>query len=123
MSRLILDESKIHPSVRQAVSDNHRDIVEEVIKAIEENAVVVIGMGQNPYCKKARKMLDNKGIIHKYLEYGNYLTSWRRRNALKMWTGWPTFPMVFIRGVLVGGSTDLAELDKKGELDQLIAAA
>ena len=123
MSRLILDESKIHPSVRQAVSDNHRDIVEEVTKAIEENAVVVIGMGQNPYCKKARKMLDNKGIIHKYLEYGNYLTSWRRRNALKMWTGWPTFPMVFIRGVLVGGSTDLAELDNKGELDQLIAAA
>ena len=123
MSRFILDEGKIHASVCQAVSDNHREIVEEVKKAIEENNVVVIGMGQNPYCKKARKTLNGKGIVYKYLEYGNYLTSWRRRNALKMWTGWPTFPMVFIKGVLIGGTSDLVELDKKNELDQLIAAS
>ena len=120
MPRLILDESKIHSSIRQSVSDNHLDIVEEAMKAIEANAVVVIGMGQNPECKKARKALSSKGIKHKYLEYGNYLNSWRRRNALKMWTGWPTFPMIFVNGILIGGNSDLADLANKGELDQLL---
>jgi monothiol glutaredoxin len=31
-----------------------------------------------------------------YLEYGSYTKGWRRRLALKMWTGWPTFPMIFV---------------------------
>ena len=56
----------------------------------------------------ARKALDARGIAYKYLEYGGYLSEWRRRNALKMWTGWPTFPMVFVKGTLVGGYADLA---------------
>jgi monothiol glutaredoxin len=122
MSRLIFDESKIHESIRQVIHNNHRDIVEEVMKAVEENTVVVIGMGQNPHCKKARQFLDRKRINHKYLEYGNYLNTWRRRNALKMWTGWPTFPMVFIRGMFIGGNSDLMRLDERGELDKLISA-
>ena len=38
------------------------------------------------------------------------------RLVLKLWTGWPTFPMVFVKGVLVGGADDLARLIAKGEL-------
>ena len=33
-----------------------------------------------------------------------------------MWTGWPTLPMVFVKGVLVGGADDLERLVKNGEL-------
>src|SRR5207245_2254629 len=40
----------------------------------------------------------------------------RKRFAVKMWTGWPTFPMVFVKGVLVGGASDLAKLIESGEL-------
>jgi len=39
-----------------------------------------------------------------------------RRLALKMWTGWPTFPMVFVKGVLIGGADELARLIEKGEV-------
>ena len=67
------------------------------------------------------KILDDAGIPHAYLEYGSYFGEWRRRNALKMWTGWPTFPMVFVRGVLVGGASDLAKLVASGELKALLA--
>ncbi len=49
-------------------------------------------------------------------EYGSYLGEYRRRLALKMWTGWPTFPMVFVKGVLVGGAEDVAKLIASGEL-------
>jgi glutaredoxin-related protein len=33
-----------------------------------------------------------------------------------MWTGWPTFPMVFVKGVLIGGADDLARLLESGAL-------
>lgn len=121
MARYVLDESQIHPAARDKVSSNQRAIVEEVLSATRDHAVVVVGMAQNPFPKKVRKLLDGAGIAHKYLEYGSYLSMWRPRNALKMWTGWPTFPMVFVRGVFVGGFTETEKLLASGELKRMLA--
>ncbi len=120
MSRSILDEAHIHPAIREAVSGSHADIVREVQDAVAANDVVIVGMAQNPMPKKARKLLDAQQVGYKYLEYGSYLSEWRRRNALKMWTGWPTFPMVFVKGMLVGGANDVQKLIETGELVQLL---
>jgi len=70
--------------------------------------------------KRARKALDAAGVTYHYLEYGSYFNHWRRRNALKMWSGWPTFPMVFVGGMLVGGADDLARLIDSGELKKML---
>lgn len=121
MPRAILEESQIHPAVRNKVAAHEQAIVGEVQAAVAANAVVVVGMGLNPYPKQACKALTAAGIAHTYLEYGNYLFQWRSRNALKLWTGWPTFPMVFVKGTLVGGATDLKRLIASGELQQLLA--
>ena len=122
MPRPILDESLIHPNAREKVANNQSEILKEVQSAIADNPVVVVGMAQNPFPKKARKALDEHGLTYRYLEYGNYLKEWRRRNALKMWTGWPTFPMVFVRGKLIGGNEELNALLKSGEFQQLLEA-
>ena len=79
-------------------------------------------MRATPFPRKARRLLENAGLAYRYLEYGGYLSQWRRRNALKMWTGWPTFPMVFVQGQLIGGYEDLRRLQASGELDRLLAA-
>jgi monothiol glutaredoxin len=121
MPRAILNEDQIHPAIREKVAGHHRSIIDEVQAAIAANAVVVVGMGINPMPKKARASLDAAAVPYKYLEYGNYLNTWRRRNALKMWTGWPTFPMVFVKGTLVGGAADLQALIASGELKKLLA--
>lgn len=120
MGRSILDETQIHPAIRETIANNHADIVREVQAAVAANDIVIAGMAQNPFPKKVRKILEQKGLSFKYLEYGNYLSGWRRRNALKMWTGWPTFPMVFVKGVLVGGASDLQKLMDSGELARLL---
>jgi monothiol glutaredoxin len=90
MTRSILDEAHIHPTIRETIADNHADLVREVQAAVAANDVVVVSMKQNPVPKQARKALDAAGIAYKYLEYGSYFGPWRRRNALKMWIGWPT---------------------------------
>jgi monothiol glutaredoxin len=120
MSRSILDEAHIHPAVRDKIAANHADFVREVIEAVAKNDIVVVGMAQNPFPKKARRLLDAAKLEYSYISHGSYLSGWRRRNALKMWTGWPTFPMVFVRGVLVGGADDLERLMARGELARML---
>jgi len=119
--RNIWPEASIHPAVREKVSNHHKDIVEEVQRAVQENDVVIVGMAQNPHPRKARSLLDARKIAYRYLEYGSYLSLWRRRNALKMWTGWPTFPMIWVKGVFIGGAADLAALLSSGELERMLA--
>ena len=119
--RQVLEESKIHPAVREKVAAYRAEVLKEVRDAIAANAIVVVGMRQNPAPKKARKALDAAGIAYRYLEYGSYFSEWRRRLALKLWTGWPTFPMVFVKGVLVGGANDVKRLVDSGELKRMLA--
>jgi glutaredoxin-related protein len=116
MPRTILPEAQIHPAVREKIANYRTDVLKEVQAAVAANEIVVVGMRMNPFPKKARRLLDAAGLAYKYLEYGSYLGEWRRRLVLKLWTGWPTFPMVFVKGVLVGGAEDLARLIAKGEL-------
>ncbi len=120
MTRQILDNNHIHPAVQATINNNHADIVAEVQAAIANNQIVVVGMAQNPAPKRARKQLDELGLDYCYLEYGNYFKLWRRRNALKMWSGWPSFPMIFVKGVLIGGSSDMRALIEAGEFIQLL---
>jgi monothiol glutaredoxin len=83
--------------------------------------VVIVGMAINPAPRKARRLLDAAAVPYKYLEYGSYFKDWRRRTALKMWTGWQTFPMIWVKGVFVGGASDVAALIKSGELKRMLA--
>jgi glutaredoxin-related protein len=121
--RPILDEAQIHPAIRDKIATNRTDIVDEVKAAIAAHDVVVVGMKQNPHPRRARKLLTARRTAFHYLEYGSYLNTWRRRTALKMWTGWPTFPMVFVKGVLIGGADELHRLIESGELDRTLGAA
>jgi glutaredoxin-related protein len=116
MPRSILSEAQIHAAVRAKVAGHGAGIVKEVQEAVAGNEIVVVGMRQNPFPKRARKLLDEAGLAYRYLEYGSYFGGWRTRLALKMWTGWPTLPMVFVKGVLVGGASDLRRLLESGEL-------
>ena len=122
MPRPILEEASVHPAIREKIARAHSDVIGQVQTAVGRHAVVVVGMSGNPFVGKARKALTSAGVPFEYLEFGSYFSQWRRRNALKMWTGWPTFPMVFVRGVLVGGADDVARLIESGELKRLLSA-
>lgn len=110
MTRPVLPEQQIHSDVQATIAQFNLDIVQEVQLAIAHHAIVVVGMRQNPVVKNVRHLLTEAGISYHYLEYGSYFSQWKRRLALKMWTGWPTFPMVFRDGVLLGGCKEVKAL-------------
>lgn len=112
---------RVHPSVAAARARFHAETVQEVAAAVARDKVVVVGMGWNPHVKRARRILQEEDVGFTYLEYGNYVSGWKKRLALKIWAGWPTFPMVFVNGALVGGASDLAALRGSGELKQLLS--
>lgn len=120
MTRPILEQHRIHPAIQSTIADNNIDIINEVEAAIASNPIVIVGMAQNPFPKKAKKLLDGLGIEYCYLEYGSYFSLWRRRNALKLWCGWTSFPMIFVRGMLIGGAVDLQALADSGELSEML---
>ena len=103
MARKQLDPSKIHPAAESKLAERHPETIAEIEAAIATHKVVVVGMAQDPHVKNVKKALTEAGIEFKYLEYGSYFSEWSRRLTIKLWSGWPTFPQVFVRGVLLAG--------------------
>src|SRR5262245_50702279 len=101
--RPLLDPSRISEPAALKLEKNFAGTLREIVEAVESHPVVVIGMAQNPHVRNVRGALRQAGIAYEYLEYGSYFSEWRRRLAIKLWSGWPTFPQVFVRGVLLGG--------------------
>jgi monothiol glutaredoxin len=102
-TRPLLDPTRIAPAAAEKLATLHADVVAEVANAVETHPIVVVGMAQNPHVKNVRKALEAAGLPFTYLEYGSYFSAWKQRLAIKQWSGWPTFPQVFARGVLIGG--------------------
>ncbi len=102
-----LSETQIDETAQKRMASYHANVVNDVKQAIQENKIVVIGMAHNPFCRRARKALHERGFEFKYVEHGNYFSKWKPRLAIKLWSGWPTFPQVFIEGKLIGGCTEL----------------
>lgn len=121
-SRPILSDENKSDDVRAQFASFHTDVVTEVSKTVERDAVVVVGMKTNPFVKKARKALEAANIEFTYLEYGSYTKLWKPRLAIKMWSGWPTFPQVYVRGSLIGGFQELEAALADGSLATRLAA-
>ena len=115
--------SRIAPDAIARQATFHRAVVDELEQAIAGTPIVVVGMAQNPHCKRVRVALTAAGFEFKYIEHGSYLSKWKERLAIKLWSGWPTFPQVFVRGVLIGGADLTAAAIADGTLKQRLDAA
>ncbi|HEX2764057.1 MAG TPA: glutaredoxin 3 [Allosphingosinicella sp.] len=73
-----------------------------------------------PYCARAMRLLDEKGV--EYEEYEINSTPGKREEMLSRAPGRTTVPQIFIDGRHLGGSDDLAELQRSGRLDPMLTA-
>jgi glutaredoxin 3 len=72
-----------------------------------------------PYCQMAERLLAKKGVAA--LDKVMIDDQPARREEMMRLTGRKTVPQIFIGDTHVGGYTDLADLDRQGKLDPLLA--
>ncbi|HEU0043676.1 glutaredoxin 3 [Sphingomonas sp.] len=73
-----------------------------------------------PYCARAMRLLESKGVRPE--EHDISFGGPQRQEMIQRASGRTTVPQVFIDGRHIGGSDDLAALDRQGGLDPLLAA-
>lgn len=73
-----------------------------------------------PYCARAKSLLEAKGVDYEETEIG--MGGPEREEMIQRANGRTTVPQIFIDGRHVGGSDDLAELERNGRLDPLLEA-
>lgn len=118
--RPLLSETARTSVAAEKIAGFHPSIVDEVARTVARDPVVVVGMSQNPVVKKVREALRDNNVEYTYLEYGSYFAKWKERLAIKLWSGWPTFPQVFVKGTLVGGNDETRAALADGSFKQLL---
>ncbi len=73
-----------------------------------------------PYCARAISLLKKKGVA--FTEIHAPHGSAERATSAQRSGGKTSVPQIFIDGVSIGGSDDLAALERAGKLDALLAA-
>lgn len=70
------------------------------------------------YCVRAKRLLDSKDVD--YTEYDITLGGEKRAEMLERKPDARTVPQIFIGGRAVGGSDELAALEREGKLDAML---
>jgi len=83
--------------------------------------VVIYSTPFCPYCSRAKKLLDSKGVA--YEEIDLYMHPGRREEMVQRAQGRTTVPQIFIDGTPVGGSDDIHALDRAGKLNSMLGIA
>lgn len=73
------------------------------------------------YCERAKRLLGEKGVD--FEEYDISLGGPQRVEMIDRSGGRSTVPQIFIDGVHVGGSDDLAALERAGKLDAMLGSS
>ena len=73
-----------------------------------------------PYCARAKRLLEEKGVEYEETEVS--MGGEKKAEMVQRAGGRTTVPQIFIDGRHVGGSDDLAALDREGKLDPLLSA-
>jgi glutaredoxin 3 len=71
-----------------------------------------------PYCVRAKRLLDQKGVAYEQIHIG--LDDFAARTRIAEITGHMTVPQIIIDGKPIGGWEQLSALDRAGQLDALL---
>jgi monothiol glutaredoxin len=99
------------------------EVIERIQKQLADHTVILYMKGSPsfPQCgfsAKAVQILENCGVDYAYI---NIFEDPELRENLKIYSQWPTFPQLYVRGELVGGSDIMIELFQQGELQKILS--
>jgi monothiol glutaredoxin len=101
------------------------DVNHKIQEQLKSNAVVLYmkGTPDFPQCGFSASAVRTLEACGASFAYVNIFEDPEIRDALKRFSNWPTYPQLYVRGELVGGSDILTEMYQNGELQQLLQEA
>ncbi len=101
------------------------DVISKIKQQIKDNAILLYmkGSPKMPQCgfsARAVQCIDACGVNFAYVDV---LANPDIRQALPQIADWPTFPQLYVKGELIGGSDIIAELYQQGELEAILREA
>jgi len=101
------------------------DVMEVIREQIEKNPVILYmkGSPQFPQCGFSARAVEVMTAIGKPFAYVNILEAPEIRANLPKYGNWPTFPQLWVKGELIGGSDIILEMHRSGELGPLVEDA
>lgn len=99
-------------------------VMSEIEREVRSNKVVLYmkGTPAQPMCgfsARAAGILDSYGVPYHSV---NVLADPEKREAIKVFSDWPTIPQVYVGGDFLGGSDILTQMYESGQLDDVIAS-
>lgn len=101
------------------------DVMTEIEREVKTNRVVLYmkGTPAQPMCgfsARAAGILDTYGVPYYAV---NILADPEKRQAIKVFSDWPTIPQIYLDGEFLGGSDILTQMYENGQLDELMKPA
>ena len=98
------------------------DVMTEIEREVTSNPIVIYMKGTpgQPMCgfsARAAQILDSYGVPFYAV---NILADPEKRQAIKVFSDWPTIPQIYVGGEFLGGSDILMQMYESGQLDDVI---
>lgn len=105
--------------------DEGGDIMSEIENEVSSNKVVLYmkGTPQQPMCgfsARAAGIIESYGVPYHAV---NILADQEKRQAIKVFSDWPTIPQIYVSGEFLGGSDILSQMYENGQLDGVMKSA
>ncbi|KYO00416.1 Cg6 protein [Plasmodium reichenowi] len=102
------------------LSEDIINIIENILK--KYNVVLFMkGTALNPYCKYSKQAIHILKLNKvKQIHTVNILDNQELRNALKIYSNWPTFPQLYVNHKFIGGIDKLQELHDQNKIKDII---
>jgi len=102
-----------------------RDVIREIKQEVASNPIVLYmkGTRTDPQCgfsAVTAGVLQEIGVEFKEV---NVLADQEKREAVKVFSDWPTIPQLYVGGTFVGGCEIVREMHTNGELEPLVREA
>lgn len=101
------------------------ETLEKIQQQITNNAILLYmkGSPKAPQCgfsARAVQCIESCGVDFAYVDI---LANPDIRQVLPQVSDWPTFPQLYVKGELIGGSDIIAEMFQQGELEPMLRDA
>lgn len=101
---------------------NVMTINERIEEQLNGHAILLYMKGTPyfPQCGFSSKVVQILQACETEFAYVNIFDDSEVREGLKVYSNWPTFPQLYVKGELVGGADILIEMYENGELKTLL---